>query len=82
MYLCAVLGEVSNLDCERRHFSLYHLLVSLESYWSILNLGIFTKRTAVVLHLNLPLGVTNEERLPPSIKQISGAVAGDSRSYK
>src|ERR1041385_7619572 len=53
-----------------------HLLVSPESYWFD-NLGIFTKGN-LLLHCisNLPLGVTNEGR--EAIKQISGAVAGDS----
>src|ERR1041385_7049759 len=53
-----------------------HLLVSPESYWFD-NLGIFTEGN-LLLHCisNLPLGVTNEGR--EAIKQISGAVAGDS----
>ena len=38
----------------------FHLLVSLESYWSI-NLVSSPRETAVVLHLNLPLGVANEK---------------------
>src|SRR3954470_19932814 len=53
-----------------------HLLVSPESYWFD-NLGIFTEGN-LLLHCisNLPLGVTNKGR--EAIKQISGAVAGDS----
>src|ERR1041385_8239879 len=53
-----------------------HLLVSPEAYWFD-NLGIFTEGN-LLLHCisNLPLGVTNEG--PEAIKQIFGAVAGDS----
>src|SRR3954467_11070512 len=51
-------------------------IVSPESYWFD-NLGIFTEGN-LLLHCisNLPLGVTNEGR--EAIKQISGAVSGDS----
>ena len=50
-----------------------------ESYWRQTLVSLLREITAT-LHLNLPLGVTNEGR--EAIKLISGAVAGDSRRYK
>ena len=57
------------------HFTTYLYLLSPTG--SILNLSIFAKGN-LLLHCisNLPLGVTNEGR--EDIKQIFGAVAGDS----
>ena len=81
MLLCVGPGEVSNLDCERRHCSLYHLLVSLR-FLRETNVGIFSEGNLLLSTSNLPLGVTSEEHYFSAIKRISGAVAGDSRSYK
>ena len=52
-----------------------HLLVSLESYWSILNLSIFAKGNLLLRYIsNLPLGVTNEGR--EAIKQFLAPLPG------
>ena len=78
--VCAGPGEVSNLCCERRHCSLYHLLVDPRSPTGDKPWYLRQGKFAAMLHHYLPLGVTNEERIINSraIKQISGAVAGDS----
>src|ERR1043165_5124510 len=60
LVVCAGPGEVSNLGCERRHCSLYHLLVSFGILWKT-NLGIFAKGNLLLSTSNLPLGVTNKE---------------------
>ena len=60
-----------------RQLRRWHLLVSLASYWFD-NLGIFTEGNLLLSTSKLPLGVTNKESWPLCIKQISGAVAGDS----
>src|SRR3954469_6551259 len=60
LVVCAGPGEVSNLGCERRHCSLYHLLVSFGVLRET-NLGIFARGNLLLSTSNLPLGVTNEE---------------------
>src|SRR3954471_15581381 len=76
--MCVGPGEVSNLGCEWRHWSFYHLFVSFGVLRET-NLGIFAKGNLLLSTSHLPLGVTNEGReLISCIKQISGAVAGDS----
>ena len=61
--MCAGPGEVSNLGCERRHCSLYHLVYpSLSPTGSISTLASSLRQITATLHLNLPLGVTNEGR--------------------
>ena len=52
---------------------------TLESYWRQTLVSSLREITAT-LHLNLPLGVTNEGR--EAIKLISGAVAGDSKEVQ
>src|ERR1041384_4995509 len=72
--VCAGPGEVSNI-VNGALFTLPPSCISASPPKT--NLGIFTEGN-LLLHCisNLPLGVTNEGR--EAIKQISGAVAGDS----
>src|ERR1041385_7571264 len=61
LYLCAGPGEVSNLGCERRHCSLYQLLVSLRVLRET-NPILYIGETCCYAASHLPLGVTNEGR--------------------
>ena len=73
---CAGPGEVNNLKVENDaivHFTTYRTIA--ESYWRKTLVSLL-REIAATLHLNLPLGVTNEGQ--EAIKPISGAVAGDS----
>ena len=81
-YLCSCV-QVRRSRQLTRHISdaVATYLLSPESYY-IENPGIFTEGNFFLLHHNILLGVTNEEVLSTPIKEISGAVAGDSKASR